>query len=135
MFKKIRFIFLLVLVFAIVSSCLKSKPSLEEQNAIKALMTIQNGVEADINLEAYLGLLNAAKADIDTLKSVPKKKNNCVLGAVEKGYAAYVIAGKAWHQKIEAKDEKRRQDMGMTFAFSLSFGSLNIEKANNCFNK
>jgi hypothetical protein len=120
MFKNIRFIFLLVLVFCAALSCWGSKPSLEEQNAIRALSTIQTGVESNISLEAYLGLLNATKADVDILKGLPKK-NSCVWGAIQKCYASYEIAGKAWKQKIDAKDENHKQDMDLTLAFSLSF--------------
>ena len=134
MFKKISFIFLLVLVLCVGSSCWVSKPILEEQNAMRSLTTIQTGVESNISLEAYLGLLNAAKAEVAILKGVPKK-NNCVWKAVEKCYASYEIAGKAWKQKNDAEDEKRKQDMDLTLAFSLSFAALNIEKANSCFEK
>ncbi len=31
------------------------------------------------------------------------------------------------------EDDKRKQDMDMTFSFSLSFATLNIERANNCY--
>ena len=134
MYIKMRLIFLLVLVFCVSLSCWDNKPSLEEQNAIKALKAIQNGAEENISLEAYWGLLNAAKVEMDILKGVSKKKG-CVLGAIEKSYATCEIAGKAWKQKLDAKDDKRRQDMNLTMSFSLSFGALSIEKANNCFKR
>ena len=134
MLKKIRLFLLLILMLCVGISCSGSKPTLEEQNAINALSSIQTRLESDISLEAYLGLLNTAKAQMDILKGAPKK-NGCFFGAVDKCYAAYEIAGKAWKHKIEAKDENRKNDMGMTLAFSLSFASLNIEKANNCFKR
>jgi hypothetical protein len=34
---------------------------------------------------------------------------------------------------MEATDEKRKEDMEMTLAFSLSFSALNIKKANKCY--
>ena len=131
---KIRLISLLLLVLFSGISCWESKPSLEEQNAIKALTTIQNGIDANISLEAYLGLVSSAKADVDILKRAPEK-NSCVMSAVERSYAAYEIVGRAWQKKINAKDEKRKQDLNTTMAFTLSFALLNIEKANKCYNK
>jgi hypothetical protein len=34
---------------------------------------------------------------------------------------------------MEEKDEGRKADMEMTMSFSLSFASINIEKANKCY--
>lgn len=134
MYGKIRLTSLLLLVLFAGVSCWESKPSLEEQNAIKALTVIQNGVDANISLDAYLGLVISAKADVDTLKSAPEK-NGCVMSAVNRSYAAYELVGKAWRRKNNAKDEKRKQDLSTTMAFTLSFALLNIEKANNCYKK
>ncbi|MGD9372257.1 MAG: hypothetical protein PVF14_12625 [Desulfobacterales bacterium] len=55
------------------------------------------------------------------------------MGAIDKCFASYEIARKAWKKKLEAKDEIRKADMDLTLSFSMSFAALNIEKANNCY--
>jgi hypothetical protein len=52
---------------------------------------------------------------------------------VDKCYASYEIARKAWKQKMEADDEQRKQDMDLTFSFSISFAAACIQNANNCY--
>lgn len=118
--------------FLFLFSCSKPKPSFEEVEAIKMLSSIQTNVEQNVSYDQYLELVDDAKAAIDMLKS-SEKQNPCVLSAVDKSYAAYAIAGKAWKKKTEATDEKRKADMDLTLNFSLSFAALSIEKANGCY--
>jgi hypothetical protein len=112
-------------------SCSGPQKSAEEENALNSLTHIQNSLEGNITYENFVVLLNEAKLEVDRLKQTGK--NRCFISAVDKCYASYEIARKAWKQKMETDDEKRRQDMQMTFSFSLSFATLNIEKANNCY--
>ena len=113
-------------------SCSGPQKSAEEESALNSLIRIQNSLEADITYDNFVGLLNEAKMEVDLLKQ-SGENNRCFLSAVDKGYASYDIARKAWKKKLEADDEKRKQDMDMTYSFSLSFATLNIEKANNCY--
>lgn len=113
-------------------SCFNPKKSTEEENLLNSLNNIQNSLEANISHDKYSDLLVKAKIQVDELKQ-SEQNNSCFISAVEKCYASYEIARKAWKQKLETDDEKRKQDMEMTFSFSISFASLNIEKANNCY--
>lgn len=118
-------------VLMIIVSCSGPQKSTEEENALHSLTRIQDSMEGNITYDNFVGLLNEAKLELDRLKQ--SGKNRCFLSAVDKCYASYEIARKAWKQKLETDDEKRKQDMEMTLSFSISFASLNIEKANNCY--
>ena len=118
-------------ILIMIVSCSGPQKSAEEENALNSLTRIQNSLERDSTYDNFVGLLNEAKLDVDRLKQ--SGENRCFLSAVDKCYASYEIARKAWKKKLEADDEKRRQDMEMTFSFSISFATLNIEKANNCY--
>jgi phage tail tube protein FII len=122
-------VFFLVVILI---SCFSPKKSTEEENVLNTLTQIQNDLEADITYDQYAGKLMAAKVQVDRLKQ-SENKNGCFVSAIDKCYASYEIALKAWKQKLDADDEKRKQDMEMTFAFSISFATLNIEKAHNCY--
>jgi len=93
---------------------------------------IQRSVEADISYEQFLDLLRGAKFAVDGLKR-GEKTNACFLRAIERSYASYAIAGKAWKKKMEAQDEARRADMDLTLNFSLSFAAVSIQQASDCF--
>ena len=130
-----RFVFsalLFVLTIIGITSCSSPKKTFEEENALTALANIQQRMEADISYEQFIELLSQAKTEIDILKT-NGKKNPCFVGAVEKCYASYSTASKAWKKKIEATDEKRKQDMDLTLSVMLSFAALNIQKASNCY--
>jgi hypothetical protein len=115
-------------------SCSGPKKTPQEENVLNALTHIRQSVEADIAYEQFINLLSQAKIQIDVLKGT-KENNPCFVGAIEKCYASYTIAGKAWKKKMEATDDNRRADMDLTLSFSLSFGALSIQNANNCFDK
>ena len=123
---------LILCLFILMFSCSGPQKSAEEESALNSLTRIQNGLESNMTYGNFVGLLNEAKMEVDRLKQSPENKR-CFVSAVEKCYASYEIARKAWKQKLETEDEKRRQDMEMTYSFSLSFATLNIEKANNCY--
>ena len=118
-------------VLMIIVSCSGPQKSEEEENALISLTRIQNSLEGNISYDNFVGLLNEAKFEMDRLKQ--SGENKCFLSAIDKCYASYEIARKAWKQKLETDDEKRKQDMEMTFSFSISFATLNIEKANSCY--
>jgi len=122
----------IVIITVLLISCFSPIKSSEEENLLHALNTIQNSLEANISYDKYAELLVRAKIQVDELKQ-SGQNSSCFISAVEKCYASYEIARKAWKQKLETDDEKRKQDMEMTFSFSISFASLNIEKANNCY--
>lgn len=118
-------------ILMMIISCFGPQKSAEEESALNSLTRIQNSLEGNITYDSFVGLLNEAKLEVDRLKQ--SGENRCFLSAVDKCYASYEIARKAWKQKLETDDEKRKQDMEMTFSFSISFATLNIEKANNCY--
>ena len=71
-------------------------------------------------------------SEIEMLKQ-NNRINPCFQSAVEKCYASYEIARKAWDKKMTIEDESRKADMEMTLAFSLSFSAINIKRANQCY--
>jgi hypothetical protein len=116
------------------TACSGPKKTLEEENVLGALSHVQQSIETNVAYEQFIELLNQAKIKIDFLK-IANNSNPCFMGAIEKCYASYNIAGKAWKKKMEATDEERRADMDLTMSFSISFGAVSIQKANTCFNK
>ncbi len=120
-----------ICVLMMIVSCSGPQKSTEEETALNSLIHIQDSLEGNITYDNFVGLLSEAKLDLDRLKQ--SGENQCFMSAVNKCYASYEIARKAWKKKMETEDAKRKQDMEMTFSFSISFASLNIEKANNCY--
>jgi hypothetical protein len=126
-------IFLAMLfIFVVFTSCAGPKASNEEENVLNSLINIQTSLESDITYDELVALLSEAKPQVDKLKR-SENSNRCFISAVDKCYASYEIARKAWKQKMEINNEQRRQDMEMTFSFSISLAALNIEKARNCY--
>ena len=105
----------------------------QEAKVLVSLNEIQRGVEANIEYENFLRLLRTAGAEIKLLKQ-SKNPNPCFQRAIEKCYASYEIAGKAWKKSQAEKDENRKADLEVALSFSMSFSAINIERANNCYN-
>ena len=122
-------------VLTIIVSCSGPQKSTEEESALNSLTLIQDSLESNITYDNFVGLLNEAKMEVDRLKQMNQsgENNRCFVSAVDKCYASYEIARKAWKKRDEEKDVKRKEDMDMTLSFSLSFSALNIEKANKCY--
>ena len=123
-------LFIIVMSFAVPGCSPSITP--EEAKVLVILDEIQRGVESNIDYAQFEQLLGTAKAEISTLE-LKSKTNPCFINAVNKCYASYEIARKAWKRKDEVTDAKRKEDMEMTLSFSLSFSALNIEKANKCY--
>jgi len=123
---------LLLIVFSSLNFSCSPRITPEEAKVLVTLDEIQRGVEANIDLDRFGQLLNTANSEIKKLNQ-NSKKNPCFISAVSKCYASYEIASKAWKRMETEKDVKRKEDMEMTLAFSLSFSRLNIEKANKCY--
>lgn len=104
----------------------------QEAKVLVVLDEIQRAVDENVEYDRFVQLLGTAKTELDMLKQ-SDKPNPCFLSAAEKCYASYEIARKAWQKKMEAKDEKRKADMDLALSFSLSFSSINIQKANKCY--
>jgi hypothetical protein len=104
----------------------------QEAKVLVTLDEIQRGVEANVGYDQFVRLLTTAKAEIDMLQQ-NDDPNPCFQSAVEKCYASYEIARKAWKRKTEVKDPNRKADMEMTLSFSLSFSAINLERANKCY--
>ena len=123
---------ILLVVFSFSYSGCSPSITPEEAKVLVVLDEVQRGVESNIDYGQFVQLLKTAKAEIEILKQ-NSKQNPCFSNAVKKCFASYEIARKAWKRKMEAKDEKRKEDMEMAMAFSLSFSALNIKKANKCY--
>ena len=122
---------LLGLVCALNVGC-SPKISPQEAKVLVVLDEIQQAAGDNRDYDKFDQLLATAKTEIDMLRQ-NKKPNPCFLNAVDKCYASYEIARKAWQKMMETNDEKRRADMEMTLSFSLSFSSINLQKANKCY--
>ena len=105
----------------------------QEAKVLVSLDEIQRGVEANIEYENFMRLLRTAGAEIELLKQ-SKNPNPCFQRAIEKCYASYEIAGKAWKKGQAEKNENRKADLEMALSFSMSFSAINIKRANNCYN-
>jgi hypothetical protein len=104
----------------------------QEAKVLVVLDEIQRGVDGKIDYDRFVQLLDTAKAELEALRQ-SNTPNPCFLNAVEKCYASYEIARKAWQKMMEAKDEKRKADMEMTLSFSMAFSAISIQKANKCY--
>jgi hypothetical protein len=122
----------ILILCVIFTSCSSPKKSTEEENVLKSLKNIENKLEANISYDELATLLKDTKPELDRLKQ-SQNNNRCFISAVDKCYASYEIARKAWKQKQESDNSQRQQDMEMTFAFSKSFASLSIERADSCY--
>lgn len=123
---------IMLVVFSVLTAGCSPRITSDEAKVLVALDEIQRGTESNIDYSGFVQLLNSAQAEIGSLKQ-NNDQNPCFLGAVDKCFAAYEIAGKAWKNKLSEKDASRKEDMDMTLSFSLSFAALNIEKANKCY--
>lgn len=113
-------------------SCSGPKISVEEENVLASLSTIQQSLENNVSYEEFIELLNQAKTEIDQLKS-NGENNPCFLGAVDNCYAFYYTGSKAWRQKMEATDEARKSDMDLTLSVLQSRAALTIQLAGECY--
>lgn len=125
-------IVVMLIVFCLGNSGCRPSVTPEEAKMLDILKEIQRGVASNISLAQFEQLLATARAELTILEQ-SSEQSPCFMGAVKKSYASYEIARKAWNQKENAKDEKRKADMDMTMSFSLSFSALNIQKAYNCY--
>lgn len=123
----------IVFSFIILIACRGPQRTAEEENLLSALKEIQNSLEANTSYEKFAKLLKDVKSKINMLKQA-EQHNACFVSAVEKCYASYEIARKAWQLKENSQNPKRKEDMELTFSFSISFASLSIERADNCYN-
>jgi hypothetical protein len=119
-------------LFAALNGGCGPKITPQEAKVLVVLDEIQRAVDNDIEYDRFVQLLGTAKDELDMLKQ-STQPNPCFLSAADKCYASYDIARKAWQKKMETEDETRKADMDMTLSFSLSFASINIQKANKCY--
>jgi len=110
----------------------KPKPILEEEELLKLLSKMQNGIEAKITYNDFGKLLIESKNMLELLKKA-ENKNSCFFNAVTKCYTSFEISKKAWKLRDEAETEKRKIDMDTTLSFALGFGAVSLAKAKECF--
>ena len=113
-------------------SCSGPQISMEEENVLNALSHIQQSLENNVSYEEFIELVDQVKIQIDMLKR-NGNNNMCFLGAVDKCYAFYHTAGKAWQQKMDATDEARKNDMDLTLSVLQSRAAVSIQFASNCY--
>ncbi|MEJ2101808.1 MAG: hypothetical protein P8X68_17825 [Desulfobacterales bacterium] len=118
----------------ICTSCWGPKKSPEDENILNALSNIQRSLETETSYEQFIQMLAQVKMQINVLKS-RKKNNPCFMSSLDKCIESYTTCAKAWEQKIQATNERRRQDMDLTLAVMQSFAALSLQRANNCFKK
>lgn len=123
---------LLLMIISFLNSGCSPRITPQEAKVLVVLSEIQRGVESNIDFNQFEQLLNTAKAEVNILEQ-NSKKNPCFMSAVNRCFASYEIAKKAWKKSDAEKDVRRKEDMEMTLSFSLSFSRLNIEKANKCY--
>ena len=125
-----NYLILLIWLAWLYSGC---SPQITPQEA-KVLVTLDEirGMEAEIDYDKFGQLLMTAKSEIDMLTQ-NNQPDSCFQRAVERCYASYEIAQKAWKGKVEERDEGRIADMEMALSFSLSFSAINLEKATKCY--
>ena len=110
----------------------KRKQILEEEEMLKLLTKMQNGIETKISYNDFVKLVIESKNMLELLKKA-ENKNNCFFNAVTKSYTSFEISKKAWKLRDDALTEKRRIDMDTTLSFSLGFAAVSLAKAKECF--
>ena len=110
----------------------KPKPILEEEEMLKLLTKMQNGIETKISYNDFVKLVIESKNMLELLKKA-ENKNSCFFNAVTKSYTSFEISKKAWKLRDDALTEKRRIDMDTTLSFSLGFAAVSLAKAKECF--
>ena len=132
--KKMTLVVMLLMFALLVSlNCSrKPKPILEEEEMMKLLTKMQNGIEAKISYTDFSKLLVDSKNMLELLKKA-ENKNSCFFNAVSKCYTSFEISKKAWKLREDALTEKRRLDMDTTLSFSLGFAAVSLAKAKECF--
>lgn len=110
----------------------KPKPILEEEEMLKLLTKMQNGIEAKISYTDFVKLVVESKNMLELVKKA-ENKNSCFYNAVTKCYTSFEISKKAWKLREDALTEKRRLDMDTTLSFSLGFAAVSLAKAKECF--
>ncbi len=110
----------------------KPKQILEEEEMLKLLTKMQNGIETKISYNDFVKLVIESKNMLELLKKA-ENKNSCFFNAVTKSYTSFEISKKAWKLRDDALTEKRRIDMDTTLSFSLGFAAVSLAKAKECF--
>ncbi len=110
----------------------KPKPILEEEEMLKLLTKMQNGIEAKISYNDFVKLVIESKNMLELLKKA-ENKNSCFFNAATKCYTSFEISKKAWKLKDDALTEKRRIDMDTTLSFSLGFAAVSLARTKECF--
>ncbi|MEE4263214.1 MAG: hypothetical protein V2I56_11025 [Desulfobacteraceae bacterium] len=123
---------LLLIIVSFLNSGCSPRITPQEAKVLVVLSEIQRGVESNIDFNQFEQLLHTAEAEVNILEQ-NSKKNPCFMSAVNRCFASYEIAKKAWKKRDAEKDVRIKEDMEMTLSFSLSFSRLNIEKANKCY--
>ena len=131
-----RFCSLSLLLFfavpALVTCSSPPTPTPEEKAVLDSLKSLQRGYDKKITVDEFAYLLTAASLAIEKLKSAGTG-TSCFANAAKRCYSSYEISKKAWALMEEASDENRRVDLETTLSFTISFASISLAKANECF--
>ena len=125
-------ILLLFTVSTLISCSSPTTTTPEEKAVLDSLKSLQQGYDKKITVDEFTYLLTAASHTIEKLKNAGTG-TSCFLNAANRCYSSYEISKKAWTLMEEASDENRRVDLETTMSFTISFASISLAKANECF--
>ena len=113
--------------------CSSPQPTAEEQRLIESLEAITTAANSPGDGRQFDRQLDAIKQQMTTLIQIDAA-NPCFTAAVGRCHSAYVLAGRAWEKRLAATDANRIADLELTYNFSISFASLSLEQAKECYN-
>ena len=122
----------LILIFTI-WGCSSPQPTFEEQGLMDSLEAIAVVANSPGNGQQFNLQLDAIQQQITAVKQM-EATDTCFIAAIDRCHSAYVLAGRAWERRLAATDVNRIADFEQTYNFSLSFASLSLEQAKDCYN-
>ena len=122
----------LLLMFTI-WGCTPPQPTVEEQRLIELLEAFTAVANSPRDGRQFVRQLDSIKQQMTALNQMDAT-NPCLTAAVGRCHSAYVLAGRAWEKRLAATDANRIADLELTYNFSISFASLSLEQAKECYN-
>ena len=122
----------LTLIIATLWGCSAPQPTAEEQRLMESLEAVAIVAKSPGDGRQFALHLDAIKQQIAAVNQM-EAASTCFTAAVDRCHSAYVLAGRAWEKRLAATDENRIADLELTYNFSLSFASLSLEQARDCY--
>ena len=124
----------MLLLILFICGCSSPQPTIEEQRLMSSLEAVSAIANSPGDGQRFALHLNTIKGQIDAVKQM-EGTNDCFIAAVDRCHSAYVLAGRAWEKRLASADPNRIADLELTYNFSLSFASLSLEQAKDCYSK